>query len=159
MIFSKFTEKTKNYLKSLRYLKDYVSFDLYLSNNWVIPKKYIDNVEVIKQEKSDRPNTVLYSFVVKNDKEMVKLLEEAVDNVFKFNREREEKEKLFKEKIEELKTVFENKNVDELKKLYFEINENTTLLTNEEIIEDEQQNDPEGDGGHDVVVQEGEIER
>jgi len=159
MIFSKFTEKTKNYLKSLRYLKDYVSFDLYLSNNWVIPKKYIDNVEVIKQEKSDRPNTVLYSFVVKNDKEMVKLLEDAVDNVFKFNREREEKEKLFKEKIEELKTVFENKNVDELKKLYFEINENTTLLTNEEIIEDEQQNDPEGDGGHDVVVQEGEIER
>ena len=158
MAFSEFTEKTKEYLKSLRYLKDYASFDLYLSNNWVIPKKFVETIEVIKQEKSDRPNTNLYSFVVKNEKSGVKSLEQAVDNIFKYNKEREEKEKLFKEKIEELKSVFENKNVDELKKLYFEIDNNTTLLNNEEIIENEQQNDPEGDGGHAVVVQEGTIE-
>jgi len=158
MIFSEFTEKTKEYIKSVRYIKDYLSFDLYMKTNWVIPKKYVEGIEVISQEKSDRPNTTLYSFVVKNEKELVDKLETALDGVFSFNKEREEKEKLFKEKIDELKSVFENKNVDELKRLYFEVNNNTTLSTKEEIIENEQQNKSEGDGGHDVVVQEREIE-
>ena len=158
MIFSEFTEKTKEYIKSVRYIKDYLSFDLYMKTNWVIPKKYVEGIEVISQEKSDRPNTTLYSFVVKNEKELVDKLETALDGVFSFNKEREEKEKLFKEKIDELKSVFENKNVDELKRLYFEVNNNTTLSTKEEIIENEQQNKAEGDGGHDVVVQEREIE-
>jgi len=118
MIFSEFTEKTKEYIKSVRYIKDYLSFDLYMKTNWVIPKKYVEGIEVISQEKSDRPNTTLYSFVVKNEKELVDKLETALDGVFSFNKEREEKEKLFKEKIDELKSVFENKNVDELKRLY-----------------------------------------
>ena len=41
MIFSNFTEGLKPYLKSVRVLKDYVSFDLYLSNFWSIPKKFV----------------------------------------------------------------------------------------------------------------------
>ena len=159
MIFSDFTEKTKQYIKSVRYIKDFISFDLYLKTSWVIPKKHVDGIEVISQEKSDRPNTTLYCFVVKNEKGLVDKLETAIDNIILYNQEREEKEKLFKEKIDELKSVFENKNVDELKRLYFEVNNNTTLSTKEEIIENEQQNKSEGDGGHDVVVQEGEIER
>ena len=154
MIFSQFTTKTKDYLKSLRYLKDYVSFDLYLKNTWVIPKKFVGNIEVIKQDKSDRPDTNLYSFVVVNDVENVNILETSFDNILNFNLEREEKEKLFKEKIEELKKVFESKDVDSLKRLYFDVNENTSLLTNEDIIEDEQQVNTSGDGEHDVVVQE-----
>jgi len=158
MIFSDFTEKTKHYIKSVRYIKDFISFDLYLKTAWVIPKKYVEGIEVISQDKSDRPNTTLYSFVVKNDKNLVNKLETALDDIISYNEEREEKEKLFKEKIDELKSVFENKNVDELRKLYFEVNNNTTLSTKEEIIENEQQTKSEGDGGHDVVVQEGEIE-
>jgi hypothetical protein len=158
MIFSEFTSKTITYIKSVRYLKEYVSFDLYLNTSWVIPKKFVENIEVIKQEKSDRVNFNLYSFVVLNDKQNVNLVEKAIDNIFKYNKEREEKERLFKQKMDELKSVFENKNVDELKRLYFEINENTTLDPKEEIIEDEQQDDPKGDGGHDVMVQERTVE-
>ena len=158
MIFSDFTEKTKQYIKSVRYIKDYISFDLYMKTSWVIPKKYVEGIEVVSQDKSDRPNNTLYSFVVQNEKELVNTLETALDNVINYNKEREEKEKLFKEKIDELKSVFENKNVDELKTLYFELNNNTSLVDKEEILENEQPNKSEGDGGHDVVVQEGEIE-
>ena len=152
MIFSDFTNKTKQYLKSLRYLKDYASFDLYLPGTWVIPKKYVDGIEVIKQDNTDRPNFSVYSFVVQNEVEKINQLETALDNVIKHNREREEKERLFKEKIQELKTIFETKDVDSLKTLYFDVNENTTLL-----LDDEEQiadGKSERTEGHDDVVQE-----
>jgi len=152
MIFSDFTNKTKQYLKSLRYLKDYASFDLYLPTGWVVPKKYVDGIEIIKQDGSDRPNFSVYSFVVQNEIEQIKGLETALDNVIKHNREREEKERLFKEKIQELKSLFETKDVDSLKRLYFDVNENTTLLLDDE--EQIENGKSEGTEGHDDVVQE-----
>jgi len=158
MTFSNFTEKIKDYIKSVRFIKDYISFDIYLKSSWVIPKKYVESIEVMTQEKSDKSNYTLYSFVVKNESKLVDKLESAFDEVVSYNQEREEKERLFKEKIDELKSVFENKNVAELKTLYFEVNNNTILEPKEEIIKHEQQDKSEGDGGHDVVVQEREIE-
>lgn len=152
MIFSDFTNKTKLYLKSLRYLKNYASFDVYLPTGWVVPKKYVEGIEIIKQDNSDRDNFAVYSFVVPNETEQINGLETALDNVIKHNREREEKEKLFKEKIQELKNIFETKDVDSLKRLYFDVNENTSLLLDdEERIEDGKS---EGTEGHDDVVQE-----
>lgn len=132
MIFSTFTESTKSYLKSLRLLKDFISFDLYLKTSWTIPKKYVDEIEVVKHDNSDRLDYIYYSFVVKNEKDLVNKVEVAISNIIQFNIEREEKEKLFKDKIQELKSMFETKDVNSLKRLYFEINENTTL----ELVED-----------------------
>lgn len=152
MIFSDFTNKTKQYLKSLRYLKDYASFDVYLPVTWVIPKKYVEGIEVIKQDNTDRPNFSVYSFVVPNEVEKINELENALDNVIRHNREREEKEKLFKQKIQELKNIFETKDVDSLKRLSFDVNDTASLLLDEE----EQIGDGESEGteGHDDVVQE-----
>ena len=151
MIFSTFTETTKSYLKSVRVLKDFVSFDIYLKSSWGIPKKYTKDIEVIKQDNSDKPEFTLYSLVVKNERELVNELETAINGIIKFNQEREEKEKLFKDKIQELKSMFETNDVDSLKRLYFEINENTTLDLEENLNED---GEPEGDTEHDDVVQE-----
>lgn len=151
MIFSTFTETTKSYLKSVRVLKDFVSFDIYLKSLWGIPKKYTKDIEVIKQDNSDKPEFTLYSLVVKNERELVNELETAINGIIKFNQEREEKEKLFKDKIQELKSMFETNDVDSLKRLYFEINENTTLDLEENLNED---GEPEGDTEHDDVVQE-----
>ena len=151
MIFSTFTETTKSYLKSVRVLKDFVSFDIYLKSSWGIPKKYTKDIEVIKQDNSDKPEFTLYSLVVKNERELVNELETAINGIIKFNQEREEKEKLFKDKIQELKSMFETNDVDSLKRLYFEINENTTLDLEENLNED---GEPEGPTEHDDVVQE-----
>lgn len=155
MIFSNFTEELKPYLKSVRVLKDYVSFDLYFSNFWSIPKKYVTkNIEVIKSDKTDRPNTELYSFVVMNQKELVDELENSINDIISYNKEKEEKEKLFKQKIQELKSMFESKGVEELKRLQFEMEEDVRLGLNEEnLVEDGQRTE-----GHDDLVQEREVE-
>jgi len=154
MIYSEFTEETKTYLKSLRFLKDYVSFDIYLKNGWVIPKSYVEQIEVVQQENSDRQNANLYSFVVKSKKEEVQKLESAIRKIFKYNTDREEKESLFKEKIDKLKKMFETTNVEELKGLDFVLSETTEIALNS----DEQQTNTEGNGGHDALVQEPEVE-
>ena len=143
MIFSEFTNKTRTYLKSLRYLKDYASFDVYFSSTWVIPKKFVEDIEVIKQDNTDRPNFAVYSFVVQNSNDLVDKLETAIDNVIRHNREREEKERLFKEKIQELKSLFESTDVSDLKRLHFEVDEDTTLMLEVEKVEDNGQ-DTEG---------------
>jgi len=153
MIFSQFTEQTKSYLKSVRLLKDYISFDVYIKSSWVIPKKLVTDIEVLPQDTSERENHKLYAFVVKNDKEMVDKLETSITKVFDFNLEREEKERLFKDKFQELKSMFESKDVNELKRLYFEINENTTLE-----LEAKLEDDGQTDGESDDVVQEREAE-
>lgn len=155
MIFSNFTEGLKPYLKSVRVLKDYVSFDLYFSNFWSIPKKYVTkNIEVIKSDKTDRPNTELYSFVVMNQKELVDELENSINDIISYNKEKEEKEKLFKQKIQELKSMFESKGVEELKRLQFEMEEDVRLGLNEENLEEDGQRTE----GHDDLVQEREVE-
>ena len=152
MTFSNFTEETKPYLKSLRYLKDFVSFDIYLKSSWGIPKKYTNGVEVMTQDNSDRPNYKLYSFVVKNESNEVNLLEEGIKGIFNYNQEREEKERLFKEKVQELKGLFESKDVNELKKLNFGIDDN--ILKLEETIDN-----GEEPSGHGDLAQEGEAKR
>lgn len=154
MIYCDFTEETKQYLKSLRFLKEYVSFDIYIKSSWVIPKVYVEQIEVIQQENSDRKNTNIYSFVVPSTKEEVQKLESAIKKIFKYNRDREEKEFLFKEKIDKLKKMFETTNVEELKGLDFVLSEPTVIALNS----DEQQTDTEGNGGHDALVQEPEVE-
>lgn len=155
MIFSNFTEQLKPYLKSVRILKGYVSFDLYLSNFWSIPKKFVtDGIEIIKSDNVDKPNTVLYSLVVKNERDMVDSLEECFNNIVSYNKEKEEKERLFKQKIQELKTMFESKGVDELKGLHFEMTEEVRLGLDDENIEE----NGKGAEGYDDLVQEREVE-
>jgi len=152
MIFSKFTEETKPYLKSLRYLKDFVSFDIFLKSSWGIPKKYTNGIEVMSQDNSDRPNYKLYSFVVKNDVNEVNSLQEGIKGIFNYNQEKEEKERLFKEKVQELKGMFESKDVNELKKLNFGIDDD--ILKLKETIENGEES-----SGHDDLAQEREVQR
>lgn len=155
MIFSNFTEETKQYLKSLRYLKDFISFDIYFKDSWGIPKKYTKNIEVLTQDNSDRPNFRLYSFVVKNEVNLVNEVENCINGVIKYNQEKEEKEKLFKHKIQELKSMFESKDVNELKRLIFEINENTTLELETKLEEE----DGQESAGNGELASEGENQR
>ena len=155
MIFSNFTEELKPYLKSVRVLKDYVSFDLYLSNFWSIPKKFItDGIEVINHESTERPDFKVFSFVIKNERKLVDSLEKTFKSIVSYNKEKEEKERLFKQKIQELKVMFESKGVDELKTLHFEMEEEVSLGLKDENLEKNEQ----GTEGHVDLVQEREVE-
>jgi patatin-like phospholipase/acyl hydrolase len=54
-----------------------------------------------------------------------------MDNIIRSNVEREEKEKLFKSKVQELKSIFEKENLENLKGLKFDVEELTKLLQDE----------------------------
>lgn len=121
-----------DYLFSIRKLKDYISIDLLLPNKWSLPKNLPEGVEVVpfKSEENDLRGT---SFVSQMTEENVSKLINVISKTIKLNKERELKEVLFKQTIEELKKTFEKNDLDTLQKLYFDFE---TDIENSE--EDEQ---------------------
>jgi len=129
MIFSQFVNKTSKYFKSVRVLKNYISFDMIFPTTWIMLKKYPNQLEILQNESQD--NQIITSFVCENKKELIDILENTLDAVVKTNVEREEKEKLFKSKVQELKNIFEKEKLENLKGLKFDMEELTKLLENE----------------------------
>lgn len=136
MIYSQFVDKVSKYLKSVRILKNYVSFDMLLPESWSILKSP-QVVEVIKTD----DNRVI-SFVCENKTEYIDTLEKYLDGVVKVNVEKEEKERLFKTKVMELKNIFENEKLENLKGLKFDVEELTTLLEIQEKDDTEKSTEP-----------------
>jgi hypothetical protein len=130
MIFSQFINKTNKYLKSVRVLKNYVSFDMVFPNSWVMFKKYPEGVEVLQNENQE--NKIITSFVCENKKTLIDVLEDTMDTIIKTNIEREEKDRLFKSKVMELKSIFEHQDLENLKSLKFDIEELTNFIEDEE---------------------------
>jgi len=122
MTYSKFITKTEKYLKSVRILKNYVSFDLVFPQTWVMVKHAPEGIEIIQTE--DQENKIT-SFVCICNSQLIDNLENVVDLVTKTNIEREEKEKLFKFKVSELKKLFGSTNLEKLKNLEFNVYDET----------------------------------
>jgi hypothetical protein len=122
MTFYKELEKIFPYLKSIRKLKTYLSFDVELPNTWKIPKKYVIDGKVIEQEKS-QSGMKLISFVSEFNEDDITQTTNNIKAIIDYNKELEEKEVLFVNKVEELKRIFEKQNLDKLQKLTFDIKE------------------------------------
>jgi hypothetical protein len=94
----------------------------------MIPKKYED----IKELNIVKTNEDTISFVTKFDEESIEILENSINEIIKFNIEREEKENLFRNKVQELKGIFDKENINELRTLKFEFNELEDFIKNNE---------------------------
>ena len=129
MVYSEFINKTSRYLKSVRILKNYVSLDMIFPSTWVMLKKMPDGIEIVQTETQD--SGMVSSFVCENKEDLLNKVEEVFNNIVKTNIEREEKERLFKTKVQELKSIFETKNLESLKGLKFDMVELTKLISNE----------------------------
>lgn len=110
------------YLQSVRKLKNYLSFDVSFPNTWKIPKKFVEEDKLLEQQ-STLPNERLISFVSEISEEHIQKTQLNITGIIKYNLEREEKERLFETKVDELKKLFEKQNLEKLKGLYFDINE------------------------------------
>jgi hypothetical protein len=108
------------YLQSVRKLKNYLSFDLSIPNSWKLPKKYVDEEKIMEQD-SKIDGFRLISFVTEISEDAVEQNTENIQNIIKYNLEREEKDRLFQTKVSELKTIFEKQSLGKLKNLSFEI--------------------------------------
>jgi hypothetical protein len=86
----------------------------------------VKDFEVIPGDKSSSKRSI--SFVCKNEKKVIDNLEQSFDLIIRFNKEREEKERLFKAKIQELKGLFEKEDIDSLRTLKFDLDEYEKLV-------------------------------
>lgn len=109
------------YLQSVRKLKEYFSFDVMFPTTWKLPKKYVDENRLVEQE-SKMSTQRFFSFVSEINEEDVERITTNIKNIVRYNLDREEKEKLFEDKVIELKTIFEKQTLKSLKNLKFQIN-------------------------------------
>lgn len=145
MTYYNFIKSTNKYLKSVRVIKDYISFDMAFPNTWSILKEHSKDIEVIKNN-TQEGDKVVVSFVTPYVEESINKIEESIKSIIKYNIEKEEKEKLFRSKVQELKSIFENKKLDSLKNLKFDINEFSLLSVDN----NDDTGNTEGDGEDEV---------
>lgn len=125
------------YLQSVRKLENYFSFDVSFPKTWKLLKRYVDEEKVMEQP-SKIDNERMFSFVTEINEDAMGIIIKNIRNIIQYNLELEEKERLFQNKVEELKTIFEKSNLNNLKGLSFEIKQATkkiTLVDGEESIE------------------------
>ena len=120
------------YLQSVRKLQNYLTFDVSFPTTWKLPKKYVEEDKVMEQN-SKIDNYRLFSFVSEITEDGIEKVSENIQNIIKYNLEREEKETLFNNKVDELKLIFEKQNLKNLKNLKFDlINSLNIELENEQ---------------------------
>ena len=135
MSFYKEISPFLEYLYSIRKLKNYLSIDLKLPNKWSIPKNLVDENQTVAFEVDDT-NYKGISFVSEANEVSINSTLTKILKLIKLNKEKEIKEKLFKQTIEQLKDTFEKTDLDKLKTLYFDFETEETELE----IKDESEN-------------------
>lgn len=117
------------YLHSIRKLKNYLSFDMVFPTKWSLPKSLVDEGQIIGFE-AENQNLKGISFVSPIDDSEVSKNLVKIAKIIKLNKEKELKERLFKETVEQLKNTFEKTDLDKLKNLnfYFEEEDETPEL-------------------------------
>ena len=127
------------HLISIRKLQNYLSIDIEFPKTWKIPKKYVDEKTVLEQP-SSKDDFRCFSFAVEFSEESLEKLFNNINGIVKYNREREEKENLFEQKIKELKSLFDQTKLNDLKNLEFNIKNDFELK-----FEDDEQSEGEKD--------------
>jgi hypothetical protein len=133
-----------DYIHSIRKLESYLSFDMKFPEKWSMPKNIIDEGLVVGFD-CEEPNKRGISFVTEvNEKQMSKTLV-LVGKIIKLNKERELKEQLFKQTVDQLKKTFEKNDLDKLQNLYFDFESDdidTELDTEIELTDEQDGQEP-----------------
>jgi hypothetical protein len=125
------------YIHSIRRLESYLSFDMKFPTKWSIPKSIVDEGQVIGFDVEDT-NSKGISFVCPINEKEVSITLVKVGKIIKLNKEKELKEKLFKQTVEQLKQTFEKTDLDKLQNLYFDFDEEDVDTNLNVELEDEQ---------------------
>lgn len=129
MSFYKELQVFSEYLHSIRFLQDFITIDLKFPMNWGLPKSLTAEDKVVPFDSGDQ-NLKGISFVCAFEESEVTEAISKINKVIKLNKDREIKERLFKETIETLKKTFETTDLDTLKSLYFDFEKKENTLDN-----------------------------
>jgi hypothetical protein len=108
------------YLVSVRKLKNYLSVDVEFPMTWKIPKRFVEEDKILENTKVTE-GTRFFSFITEFEESFLNTTVSNIKNIVAYNKEIELKEKLLKQKIDELKRIFESKKLENLQTLKFEI--------------------------------------
>jgi hypothetical protein len=108
------------FLVSVRKLKHYLTIDIEFPNHWKIPKRFVQEDKIVENDKVN-DGFRFFSFVSEFDEKQLNNTVENIKNIVAYNKEIEMKEKLLKQKIDELKKIFESEKLDNLQSLKFDI--------------------------------------
>ena len=111
-----------DFIHSVRKLKTHISFDMVFPIKWSMPKSMLEEGDTVAFQAEDQ-NYKGISFVAQIDELNVSKVLTKIAKVIKLNQERELKEKLFKQTVEQLKQTFEKTDLDKLQNLYFDFDE------------------------------------
>jgi hypothetical protein len=99
---------------------------------WSLPKSIIDEGQSISFNVEDQ-NLKGVTFVSQINENEISLMLTKIAKIIKLNKERELKEQLFKQTIDQLKQTFEKNDLDKLQNLYFDFE--TDIASNLELNE------------------------
>jgi hypothetical protein len=122
-----------HYLVSVRKLKNYITIDIEFPVQWKIPKKYVQEDKIVENQKMNDDKR-FFSFVSEFDEAVLNTTVNNIKNIISYNKEIEMKESLLKQKIDELKKIFEKENLENLQGLKFDMIEEK-LDDGEEIVD------------------------
>jgi len=131
---------------SLREIQNNVSLDIKVPLTW----KYEDiikpyrTVTVKVQDKNDKFNLV--SFISQATQEGYDVVFACANEIFKFNKEEEEKQKLFQQKVKELQELFKNESLEKLKEINLIDNYGQEITTGVGVVEQGDEEGSEGSG-------------
>lgn len=124
------------YLVSIRVIENVISIDVTIPSDWKIPKRLVDEKSILEDQSPDEKFR-FFSFVSEIGEENFTNLYTSIKNIIKYNKDREEKERLFQEKINELKSYFDKQSLDDLKKMKFNFENKPTHQPKSPIVEEE----------------------
>jgi len=125
-------EHIVDYCSSIRKLKTYLSFDMIFPSNWNVLKSHVDETKTVFNKSDDKGKNI--SFVSEINEEAISDTISKIETVINYNKEKEEKERLFKEKVNELKNLFEKGGLEDLKNLKFDVDDIPKLESEQESI-------------------------
>ena len=108
-----------DYLHSIRKIEGYLSIDIKIPTKWGLPKSAVEDGQTIPFETGDETQKGI-SFVTNITEKEINDALSKIGKVIKLNKDREIKERLFKETVDRLKSTFEKNDLDKLKTLYFD---------------------------------------
>jgi hypothetical protein len=123
-------ENIVDYCSSIRKLKTYLSFDMVFPPTWTVLKSQVDETKTVFNKSDDKGKNI--SFVSEINEESISETITNIETVINYNKEKEEKERLFKEKVNELKNLFEKGGLEDLKNLKFDVDDIPKLESEQE---------------------------
>lgn len=109
-----------NYLHQIRRVEDYLLIDMHFPHSWKILKKFVVEDRFVNLGTVDE-NLVGMSFVSELDEKSLTNTQNNIIGIINYNLEREQKDNLLEEKINELRGIFEKQSLDNLKSLKFDL--------------------------------------